>query len=91
MLKLGLTCTRRVTGSSERPGSWLSQRLESQECCSRGCCESSQTPMDFRISQPLLHLRTLFLPPEMAPDLQETLESSYLLADVESWMLCLVL
>lgn len=47
--------------------------------------------MDFRISQPLLHLRTPFLPPEMAPDLQETLKSSYLLADVESWMLRLVL
>lgn len=91
MLEQGLTCTRKVAGSSERPGSWLSHRLESQECCSKGCCQSSQTPMDFRISQPLLHLCTLFLPPEMAPDLQETLERSYLLADVERWIRRLVL
>lgn len=91
MLEQGLTCTRRVAGSSGGPGSWLSQRLESQECHSRVCCESSQTPMDLRISQLLLHLSTLSLPPEMAPDLQETLERSYLLADVKRWILRLVL
>lgn len=91
MLEQGLTCTGRVAGSSEKPGSWLSQSLESRECCSRVCCESSQTPMDLRISQPLPHLSTLLLPPEMAPDLQETLERSCFLADVERWILSSVL
>lgn len=84
MLEPGLSWTGPVAGSSVGPGSWCSQRLESQECLSS---ENSQTPMDFRISQPLLlHLCTFLLLPEMAPDLQGTLERSYLLTDGKKWI-----
>lgn len=92
MLAQGLSWTGKVTGSSGRPGSWFSQRLESQECFTGICSENSQTPMDFRISQPfLLHLCTVLPPPEMAPDLQETFERSYLLTDVKKWILHLII
>lgn len=92
MLEQGLSWTRKVAGRSERLGSWFSQRLESQECFTGVCSENSQTPMDFRISQPfLLHLRTLLLPPEMAPDLRETFERSYLLTDMKKWILHLII
>lgn len=92
MLEPGLSCTEKVAGSSGRPGSSFSHKLESQECFTRVCSENSQTPMDFRISQPfLLHLSTFLLPPEMAPDLQETFERSYLLTDGKKWILHLII
>jgi hypothetical protein len=58
-----------------------------QEGLSSVCSGTPQAPMDGRIFQPLLHLRTVSLPPEMAPDLQETFERSYLLADMKKWTL----
>ena len=89
MLEPGLNWTGKVAGSSAGPGSCCSQRLESQECLSS---ENSQTPMDFRFSQPfLLHLCTFLLPPEMAPDLQGTFERSYLLTDGKKWILHLII
>lgn len=87
MLEQGLRRSGEV-----KPGSWLSPRLESQECFARVSSESSRTLMDFRTFQPfLLHLCTVLLPPEMAPDLQETCWRSYLLADVKKWILHLIL
>lgn len=81
MLGLGLSWTGQVAGASGGPGSWLSRRLEWQECCRGLCSEYSQTPMDFGISQPLLlPLGTSLLPPEMAQT-RETPERSCALAD----------
>lgn len=92
MLEQGLSWTRKVAGSLGRPRSWVSLRLESQECFTGVCPEHSQTPMDFRIPQPfLLYLRSILLPPEMAPDLQETFARSYLLTDVKKWILHLII
>lgn len=87
MLEQGLSWTGKVAGSSGRPGAWFSLKLESQECFTGVCPEPSQTPMDCRIPQPfLLYLRSVSLPPEMAPDLQETFARSYLLTDVKTWI-----
>lgn len=92
MLELGLSWTGKVAGGAGRPGARSSHRLASQECSARVCSENAQTPVDFRISQPfLLHLFTFLLPPEMAPDLQETFERSYLLTDGKKWILHLII